>query len=131
GRVAGNPDRGSSTLHGVVTWGLFSLAAVMMLTSAAGGIMGGAMGVVGQTLSAAGSNPEITQQIQGEAQQQQAEPGPIISEQQLEQLGTQAGVIGEQAADVVSGAAFWGFAALLLGGILAAIGARMGGRMFE
>ncbi len=131
GRVAGNPDRGSSTLHGVVTWGLFSLVAVSMMASAAGGLVGGALGVVGKTLSVAGSNPQITQQVQGEAQQQQAEPGVIISQQQIDELGAKAGVIGNQAADVVAGAAFWAFAALLLGGILAAIGGRVGGRIFE
>lgn len=131
GRVAGNPDRGSSTLHGVVTWGLFSLVAVSMMASAAGGLVGGALGVVGQTLSVAGSNPQITRQIQGEAVRQRAEPGVIISEQQMNEIGAKAGAIGNQAADVASGAAFWAFAALLLGGILAAMGGRVGGRVFE
>lgn len=131
GRVAGLADRGGSMLHGVVTWGLFSLVAAFMMATAVGGLFGGALGVVGQSLQAAGSNPQLTELIQGEVQQQQEQPGPVVTEGEASEIGAQAAQIGEQASNVVSGAAFWGFAALLLGGILAAIGARMGGKSFE
>lgn len=70
-RLAAVPDRVESTLHGVVTWGLASLAAVYLITTAATGIVSGAAGVVGKTASLLGQGagavaPEIASAVGNE-----------------------------------------------------------------
>ncbi|MBA2663619.1 MAG: hypothetical protein H0U74_15120 [Bradymonadaceae bacterium] len=124
GRVAGIPERYEAVIHGIVTWGLVSLVTIFMLATTAGNLVGGALGVVGQTLSAVTDSPALSEAIEGQVAEQQAQPGPIIDTQQAQQIGAQA-------SDVVAGAAFWAFIALLLGGLLAAIGGAVGGRSFE
>lgn len=54
-RLAGVPSRFDGVLHGLVIWGLALLLTMYLLTSAVGGIIGGAFSAVSGTLSAAGS----------------------------------------------------------------------------
>ncbi len=54
-RLAGVPSRYDGLLHGLVLWGLATLVAVYLLTTAIGGVLGGAFNVAGSTVSAAGS----------------------------------------------------------------------------
>lgn len=53
--LAGISLRFDGMLHGIITWGLVTLLTLYLLTSAVGGLIGGAMHVAGSTLSAAGS----------------------------------------------------------------------------
>src|SRR5690348_8440799 len=53
-RLASVATRFDGVLHGLVIWGLALLITVYLLTSAVGGLIGGAFSVVGGTLSAAG-----------------------------------------------------------------------------
>ena len=54
-RLAGVPTRFDGVLHGLVIWGLALLLTVYLVTSAGGGLIGGAFSVIGGTVSAAGS----------------------------------------------------------------------------
>ncbi|MBC5801340.1 MAG: hypothetical protein GIW94_15445 [Candidatus Eremiobacteraeota bacterium] len=55
GTVAGMPRRVEGLLHGVVVWSLTTLVTVYLLTTAIGGILGGATGLLGKALGAAGT----------------------------------------------------------------------------
>ena len=54
GRLADSPSKQAGALHGFVTWAVASLVLVFMLTTAVGGLLGGAASVLGQTASLAG-----------------------------------------------------------------------------
>jgi hypothetical protein len=54
-RMAGVGTRFDGVLHGMVVWGLTLLLTVYLITSAAGGLIGGAFTAVSSTMSAAGS----------------------------------------------------------------------------
>ncbi len=54
--LAGIDLRFDGMLHGVVTWGLAMLLTLYLLSSAVGGLLGGAMSVTGTALSAAGGS---------------------------------------------------------------------------
>jgi len=55
GTVAGMPRRVEGLLHGVVVWSLTTLVTVYLLTTAIGGILGGATGLLGKAVGAAGT----------------------------------------------------------------------------
>ena len=54
-RLAGIPTRFDGVLHGLVIWAVTLLVTAWLLTSAIGGVVGGAFSLLGHTLSAAGS----------------------------------------------------------------------------
>ncbi len=65
GRLAGMPQQTDGLLHGFITWGAATLVAVYFLTSAAGSILTGTFGVMGDALAATGQGmaalaPNIT-----------------------------------------------------------------------
>jgi hypothetical protein len=53
-RLAGVPRREDSCLHGILTWSAQTIATVLLLTTAVGGVLGGMMGLLGQGMSGAG-----------------------------------------------------------------------------
>jgi hypothetical protein len=53
GRLAGTSNKKDGALHGFVTWALASLVLFYLLSSAVGGLVGGAASVLGQTASLA------------------------------------------------------------------------------
>ncbi len=55
GKLAGVPLAGTSTMHGILSWCLYTLVSFYLLTSAVGSIISGVGSVVSNTLSAAGS----------------------------------------------------------------------------
>ena len=55
GKLAGVPLKGTSTMHGILSWCLYTLVSFWILTSAVGSIISGVGSVVSNTLSAAGS----------------------------------------------------------------------------
>ena len=88
--LAGLDNRFDGVLHGLVIWGISTLLTFYLLTSAVGGLIGGAFSVVGSGLSAAGSGisaaapkvaeaagvgPDVLQQ-QAQAYLQPASPDP-------------------------------------------------------
>src|SRR5215467_8333377 len=58
GRLAGTPNKKDGALHGFVTWGLASLVLFYLLSTAVGGLVGGAASVLGQTASLAARGAE-------------------------------------------------------------------------
>ena len=102
GRLAGMPSRTDGTLHGVVTWAVSTLIAIYLLSTAIGGLVGGAFGALGSAAQAVGQGtqslastamqvvpddirnqaeslfdraPAVAGQVQGEAQQAQQAAG--------------------------------------------------------
>jgi len=88
--LGGLTTRFDGLLHGLVTWGIATLLTFYLLTSAVGGLIGGAFSVVGSGLSTAGSgvasvapkladaagvSPDLLQQ-QAQAYLQPANPDP-------------------------------------------------------
>ena len=55
-RVAGVPERFDALVHGLVVWGVTLILTLYLLTSAVGGIIGGAFRTVGAVAGAAGSS---------------------------------------------------------------------------
>jgi hypothetical protein len=58
GRLAGMPDRTDGMLHGLVTWGLAMLLVIYLLTTTLSSLIGGAFGVVGSAMQAAGQGAQ-------------------------------------------------------------------------
>lgn len=58
GKLAGVPLGGTSTMHGILSWCLYTLVSFWILTSAIGSLISGVGSVVSGTLSAAGSGIE-------------------------------------------------------------------------
>lgn len=58
GKMAGVPSTSTSTMHGILSWCLYTLVSFWILTSAVGSIISGVGSVVSGTLSAAGSGIE-------------------------------------------------------------------------
>lgn len=58
GRLAGVPLRTSSTLHGILTWCLYTLISFWLLTTAIGSIISGVGSILSGAISAAGSGIE-------------------------------------------------------------------------
>ena len=86
GRLAGTPNKKDGALHGFVTWALASLALFYLLSTAVGGLLGGAASVLGQTASLAARGAQavtptatnLIAQVSGVTPQQvQAEAGDI------------------------------------------------------
>ncbi len=55
GKLAGVPLRNTSTLHGILTWSLYTLVSFWILTTAVGNIISGVGSVLSKTLSGAAS----------------------------------------------------------------------------
>jgi hypothetical protein len=101
-RLAGVDTRFDGVLHGLVIWALALLITIYLLTSAIGGVIGGAFSVVGGTLSAAGQGlkaaapqiasaagvtPDVVQQ-QAQAYLQPTNPDPATMSSQDAQKET-------------------------------------------
>lgn len=55
GRLSGKPLPGAAALHGLVSWAVTTLVVLYLLTSAAGGLVGGTLSTVSGALGGAGS----------------------------------------------------------------------------
>ena len=58
GRLAGMPSRTDGTLNGVVTWAVSTLIAIYLLSTAIGGLVGGAFGALGSAAQAVGQGTQ-------------------------------------------------------------------------
>jgi hypothetical protein len=58
GRLAGVPSRTDGLLHGVVTWAVATLVAIYLLSTAIGGLVGGAFGALGNAAQAVGQGTQ-------------------------------------------------------------------------
>lgn len=78
GRLAGMPSTTDGMLHGVVTWAVATLFAIYLLSTAIGGLVGGAFGALGSAAQAVGQGTQslastamqvLPDDIRGQAQQ--------------------------------------------------------------
>ena len=101
GKLAGTPRRSDALLHGVLTWGVLTLATVFLLSSAVGRLVGGVTSLVGSTAStvatvaqgaaqgAAAAAPDSAQGLENALNQI---PGLNNVQQQVDQFLANAGV---------------------------------------
>ncbi len=189
GRLAGSPRRGDSIIHGLMTWGVLTLATIYLVSGVLGSLVGGVSNLLGSTLSnvaqvapaatsvlpnqldvqnqvnqfltdAGVQNPEqtgqelvqrIVQRVQnGEsltspaAQQelttflannstlsqqeinQQVQQFTQQADQTLQNVQNTVTNTAETATDTAGSVALWGLVGLILGAIVAALGAMAG-----
>ena len=101
GKLAGSPRNSDALLHGVLTWGVLTLATVFLLSSAVGRFVGGVTSLVGNTAStvataagsaaqgAAAATPDSAQGVENAINQI---PGVNNIQEQVDQFLADAGV---------------------------------------
>ena len=113
--LAGISLRFDGMLHGLVAWGLSMLLTLYLLSSAVGGLLGGALSVSGSTLSAAGSSvksavpqvaeaaglsPDVVQQqVQAYLQPANADPTSMSPQDAQEAIATDLSTYAHGGAD--------------------------------
>jgi hypothetical protein len=118
----GTPTRGEALTHAAVTWAVASIVTVWLIGGAAGSLLSGSAGLLGQTISggaqAASQSPGLSARLQEELQKRGIDVNSL--EQQARAPETQAKAeqtareAGEKVAKGVSMASLGGFAALLI-----------------
>jgi polyhydroxyalkanoate synthesis regulator phasin len=88
GRLAGMPVRTDGLLHGLVTWSVAMLLLLYVVTTSVGALLSGTLGVVGNTLQAAGQGMQAA--AGAAAQSDIGEQAMNAIEQQAQQLLGQA-----------------------------------------
>lgn len=124
GRMSGLGNKFDGLLEGFMVWGLVTVVTFMLLTTALGGIIGGAAGLAGDVLAAGAEQVEDPQQAVEEfgepARETMEDPQ---AQQELEQTARE---VGEDVTTAGAAASFWAFLALLLGAVAAALAGRQG-----
>lgn len=115
GRSAGLPFKADSVTHGLVTFSLFTIVTLYLMTTGIGAVVSGAGSLIGRAFSAVASQEGIL----GIAGQAVPNIDPNVSP-------AQASEAAEQAAAGISTGAFLAFLALLLGGGAALLGGLVG-----
>ncbi|HKR84884.1 MAG TPA: hypothetical protein VJS37_11955 [Terriglobales bacterium] len=95
GRLTGVPDRKDGMLHGFITWGVTTMILVWALTTAMGGLIGGATSLLGHTASLAGQSARSA--------------APAVSGLVQQATGITPQEIQRQAGDVASDPSFQSF----------------------
>ncbi len=123
--------RREALIHGAVTWAVASLLAAGFITGAAGSLLSGGAGLIGQTISggakAASQSPQLSARIREELEKRGIDVNSI--EQQAQSPETQAKAeqvarqAGQNVAKGISFAALGGFGMLLLDLIFSVLGA--------
>jgi ElaB/YqjD/DUF883 family membrane-anchored ribosome-binding protein len=116
GRLAGMPSRTDGTLHGVVTWAVSTLIAIYLLSTAIGGLVGGAFGALGNAAQAVGQGTQslastamqvLPDDIRGQAERlfdrAPAAAGQVQQEAQQTQQAAGTGSLVEAVQRVVRG----------------------------
>ena len=112
--------RSDGLMHGVVTWGLFTLATFLAITTTVGQIIGGAFGMIGQNLTAAlmamqpAELTETTLAAQG------------VDAEMIAEMEATLAAAGEQALEGMAIGAGWAFVAMVLGVLVAGLGGSFG-----
>lgn len=130
GRLAGVLRRGDAMLHGIVTWGVVTIAVVVLVGSAVGGVLSGmtnflAGGLQGQGSHHITANVNVNEPAGGNTSSStdyvQAAPSQS-SDQSNQDVRESAGA----AAQMTSEAAMWTLVALVIGGLAALFGGAAG-----
>jgi hypothetical protein len=126
--------RGESVVHGFVAWAVASVLTAAFITGAAGSVLSGSAGLIGQTISggatAASQSPQLSAQIREELEKRGIDVNSIQQQAQspetqarAEQAARQA---GQTVAKGISYAALGGFGMLLIDLISSLLGAIAG-----
>lgn len=136
GRLSATANRFDNSLHGVLTWIVFVILNLYLLGTAAGGILRGASGVLGNTMQIVGQGaamnaPQIQNRVQQELNQRGIDQSDVQGklnelEARKPELEAKARAVGDDVASALSKAGIFGFIGLLIGAIVAAIAARFG-----
>ncbi len=103
GRLAGKPRESTGGLHGLATWAVTTLIVVYLLTSALGGILGGAVGALGSAVGGVARTASTAATAAAPAAAGQG--GQIVDAVQNQVQEVTGGVdIGNTASAVISGA---------------------------
>jgi hypothetical protein len=124
-------SRAESLAHGFVMWAVAAVVGLWMIGGAAGSLVSGAAGLIGQTISggaqAASQSPELSARIREELQRLGINPESIRQQAQTPQgqanAEQQARQTGQAVAQGVSKAALGGFGMLLVDLIASLLGA--------
>ena len=136
-RLANKPRRVDGGLHGFATWGLATILSAWMLTSAVGGILGGAWSAVTTaattTATATAARPDLADRAGDLLRQAGVDPSQadafadrLRSEADSPQAQVEARRAAEEAKDTASTAAWFLFGMLLLGAAAATLGGLKG-----
>jgi hypothetical protein len=129
-RASGALWRPNGALHGAVTWAVSTMAAVFILTSAAGALVSGASSLLGGVLStttqAAASSEELTEEMREILRQRGIDIDSIRQQTQDPQTQQQVRQTGERVAGGISKAGIFGFIGLLTGWAAACLGGWLG-----
>lgn len=136
GRMAGMPRAFDGVLHGVLTWAIATFLLIYFLGTAMGSLFGGALNVVKGSVSTA-SRAAIAAGPEGMEKAKEAlptSPAAMVdtvkkkAEQVMRNPETKQMVQekGEQAAKGASMASFFSFVVILLGGVSAGLGGKIG-----
>lgn len=99
GRLAGKPRESTGGWHGLISWAVTSLVVVYLLTSAIGGLIGGAMGALGSVAGGVGrtaataatvAGPSVAQNGGGMVDEVQSTVRSATGGQDLGELGNTA-----------------------------------------
>ena len=87
GRLAGSPRRGDSIIHGLMTWGVLTLATIYLVSGILGSLVGGVSSLLGSTLSNAAQVAPAAANVL---------PNQLNVQNQINQFLTNAGVQNPQ-----------------------------------
>jgi hypothetical protein len=129
GKLSRTMNRFESMMHGILTWIVFVLFNIYLLTSAAGTVMNAAGGVVSSTVSLAGRGADRTGFTTDTAVMQSQIDKLKARAPEAEEKARQ---VGDAVASSLSKAGIYSFIGLLLGAAIAAVAANVGrGNAFE
>ncbi|HVG16800.1 MAG TPA: hypothetical protein VM935_17650 [Chitinophagaceae bacterium] len=141
GRLTGTRNKFNDSVHGVLTWVVFVLLNLWLLTSAAGSLIRSASGVLGSTVSMLGQGaamnaPELGNKIGAEADKRGIDQGDVQNtvdslQSKIPEIKAKAREVGDDVAKGVSKGGIYGFIGLLIGAIVASLGAVIGRRSYE
>jgi len=140
GRLANVIRRGDAMLHGIVSWGVVTIAVVVLVGSTVGGVLSGMTNFLAGGLQARGSHQFSAQVQLNEPAGGNATAGTPASSNDLNQNNSQSSQSGSSAdqdrqqmresagaaAQMTSEAATWTLVALAVGGLAAMFGGASG-----
>lgn len=141
GRLTGTRNKFNDSVHGVLTWVVFVMLNLWLLTSAAGGLIRSASGVLGSTVSmlgqgAAANAPELANKVENEAARRGIDGSDVQNtvdslQARMPEYKEKARAVGDDVAKGVSKGGIFGFIGLLIGAIVASVGAVIGRRSYD
>ena len=130
GRLAGVLRRGDAMLHGIVTWGVVTIAVVVLVGSTVGGVLSGmtnflAGGLQGQGSHRVSASANVNEPAGGTTGSSTDYKQPA-AQQSTDQSNQDIRETAGAAAQMTSEAAMWTLVALIVGGLAALFGGAAG-----